>query len=319
VVYLLQYIFFWLLASAVIGGVLAWYLRGAQLKPQLDEARADRESEADRRALAESEAGKLREQAAQLRQEAGMLEASVGTWSAKSKLWEMERERLFGEAREAADKLRELDRDVASWKAQSRAWESERKVLLTQAESAEQWRSRYEDLRLNAVAALAAPKAMAMSAAAGAGAGGSTVAPSVEDRFLSFVLRTQNEGWGDIERLEGLGAAAGQRLRAVGIAWVKDLLAAASDASGRERLAAESGLAVDDLTAWVRSADLLRVEGVTPAWAQALASAGLEGVGDLARQNPDDLMERLGERDPGVRDRVAAWIARAVKLAAKVS
>ena len=111
---------------------------------------------------------------------------------------------------------------------------------------------------------------------------------------------------GDIERIEGIGAAYGQKLRATGIAWVRDLLAQCGDAPGRDRIAAETGIKRDLILAWVNAADLLRVDGVTPDWAELLEASGVDTVKELRNRVPENLLAKMTETNPaGPKGRIA--------------
>ncbi len=59
---------------------------------------------------------------------------------------------------------------------------------------------------------------------------------------------------GDIERIEGIGPVYGQKLRAAGIAWVRELLARGTDAEGRKQIAAQTGLKEELVLKWVNAA-----------------------------------------------------------------
>jgi septal ring factor EnvC (AmiA/AmiB activator) len=151
----------------------------------------------------------------------------------------------------------------------------------------------------------APPPAMAMAAAAGVASAGAATAladdgrlTSITRRFESFVLRTQREGWGDIERIEGIGPVYGQKLRSGGIAWVKDLLEEGSAPAGRLRIAEETGIKRELILKWVNAADLLRVPGTTPDWAELLEASGVDTVKELRGRIPENLHKKMTETNP---------------------
>ena len=148
----------------------------------------------------------------------------------------------------------------------------------------------------------AAPMAMA------AAAGSTTVfheSPSISDwepkyhhlegRFRSFVAAQQQEGYGDIERIEGIGPVIGQKFRQAGVAWVKTLLATGGSAPGRKTLAEQTGLDPSKILKWVNAADLLRIEGITPDWAEMLEVAGVDTVKELRNRLPENLHRKMVE------------------------
>ncbi len=174
-----------------------------------------------------------------------------------------------------------------------------------------------------------APLAMAAAASAAAPA---TVAPPVsgewqpkyqdlEARFRSFVISQQKEGYGDIERIEGIGPVFGQKLRQAGLAWVKTLLAEGGSAAGRKAIVEATGLNSADILKWVNAADLLRIEGVTPDWAEILEVAGVDTMKELRNRVPANLHQKMVETraenprqfhsDAPSLEQIQAWIAAA--------
>ena len=135
---------------------------------------------------------------------------------------------------------------------------------------------------------------------------------------------------GDIERIEGIGSAYGQKLRSIGIAWVRELLDQGGDPKGRQRIAAETGIKAELILAWVNAADLLRVDGVTPDWAELLEVSGVDTVKELKNRVPVNLLAKMTEANPtGARGRIAptlpeledveGWIAQAKVMRPRVS
>ncbi len=135
---------------------------------------------------------------------------------------------------------------------------------------------------------------------------------------------------GDIERIEGIGPAYGQKLRSIGIAWVRELLDQGGDSKGRQRIAAETGIKAELILAWVNAADLLRVDGVTPDWAELLEATGVDTVKELKNRVPVNLLAKMTETNPtGARGRIAptlpelddveGWIAQAKVMRTRVS
>jgi chromosome segregation ATPase len=175
-------------------------------------------------------------------------------------------------------------------------------------------------LRAELASAQTMPRAMA------AAVGGAST-ESLQSRFQSIVMRTQREGWGDIERIQGIGPAYGQKLRAVGIAWVKDLLEEAGDPDGRARLAADTGIERNLILQWVSAADLLRVPGITPEWAELLEAAGVDHVGALHTRTAPDLHKKLTDtnasghyaRSTPDAASVAAWLEAARRMEPRVT
>lgn len=85
-----------------------------------------------------------------------------------------------------------------------------------------------------------------------------------------------------LEQIESIPTAARARLAAESILDSDQLLAAATTSALRTRMATQSGISEDDLLRWAGVADLLRVKGIGPAYAQLLVSSGLvRNVQDL--------------------------------------
>ena len=135
---------------------------------------------------------------------------------------------------------------------------------------------------------------------------------------------------GDIERIEGIGPAYGQKLRSIGLAWVRELLDHGADPNGRQRIAAETGIKPELILAWVNAADLLRVDGVTPDWAELLEASGVDTVKELKNRVPANLLAKLTETNPtGPRGRIApslpdleeveGWVAQAKAMRPRMS
>ena len=120
-----------------------------------------------------------------------------------------------------------------------------------------------------------------------------------------------------IEDVEGIGPVNAQKLAAVGILTTDDLLDNGAKPSGRDRIAAATGISEKLLLEWVNNVDLMRVPGVGPQYSDLLEAAGVDSPAELAQRNPTNLavtiQEVIAER-PGIVRRtpseadVAAWI-----------
>ena len=58
-------------------------------------------------------------------------------------------------------------------------------------------------------------------------------------------------------------------------------------------MAAASGIDAGRLLKWANMADLYRVEGIGPEFAELLEAAGVDTVKELRTRNPDNLAERM--------------------------
>jgi DNA repair exonuclease SbcCD ATPase subunit len=228
----------------------------------------------------------------------------VGEWQSKHDSLEAN---LRNQIAQLESRARAAAGEEAAWRTRLGALESERdgmKVRLTQVEA--EWGSRYRELERK----LTAIPPLAMAAAA---------APSPASD-----VRTQQPKSppGDIERIEGIGPVYGQKLRSIGIAWVKELLEQGSAPAGRERIASQTQIDRRLILKWVNAADLLRIEGVNPDHAELLEEAGVDTIRELRNRVPENLYEKLVEtnrRRSFARDVpsvviIRGWIEKAKKL-----
>ena len=165
-----------------------------------------------------------------------------------------------------------------------------------------------------AAKAAAAEVAAAAEAAAAAAAAAEPIEPVAEE--------SAPEGTGDIIEIEGIGQAYADKLRAAGVASIDALLEKGATPDGRAALAEETGIDAVRVVRWVNHADLIRVVGVGPQYAELLEAAGVDSVPELAQRNVENLVTGLAEtnearslvrRVPSA-DEVADWIEQAKAL-----
>ena len=126
-----------------------------------------------------------------------------------------------------------------------------------------------------------------------------------------------------IEDIEGIGPAYGQKLAAMGILTTDDLLAAGGSRTGREHIAAATGVSPALILEWVNNADLMRIPGVGTQYSDLLEAAGVDSPAELAHRNAANLAQTFQEvvaARPGVVRRIpteseiAGWIEAAAAL-----
>jgi len=131
-----------------------------------------------------------------------------------------------------------------------------------------------------------------------------------------------------IEDVEGIGPTFAQTLAAAGVATTDDLLDRGGTTAGRDKLSTETGISTRLLLEWVNHADLMRLDGVGPEYADLLEAAGVDSCAELVQRNAANLAMTFQELDAArpntVRqvpseETVAGWIAQAGRLAAVVS
>lgn len=95
--------------------------------------------------------------------------------------------------------------------------------------------------------------------------------------------------------IQGVGPVYAEKLVAAGIETVDQLLANAADAKGRKALEEKTGIRHDLILTWVNHADLFRVKGVGPQFAELLEAAGVDTVKELRNRNANNLAAKLLE------------------------
>jgi predicted flap endonuclease-1-like 5' DNA nuclease len=98
-----------------------------------------------------------------------------------------------------------------------------------------------------------------------------------------------------ISEIEGIGPVYADKLAGAGINTVEKLLEAGATKAGRKKLAAGSGIDEGKILDWVNMADLFRIKGVGPQFAELLEAAGVDTVKELKNRNADNLYAKLVE------------------------
>ena len=130
-----------------------------------------------------------------------------------------------------------------------------------------------------------------------------------------------------IEEIEGIGPAFAAKLTAAGITTVEGLLEACGAAKGRKEIAEKSGITETLILKWTNHADLIRINGIGPQYAELLEAAGVDTVKELKHRNAENLTAKIKEVNDaksltGNVPSVAAvqkWIDEAKTLEPKVS
>ena len=146
------------------------------------------------------------------------------------------------------------------------------------------------------------------------------VRAELEDYLKSF--GSSSEFRKPIEYVEGIGAVYGQKLRAMGIATVTDLVVNGATRRGRKHIADQTGLAQSLILTWVNHVDLFRIKGVAEEYADLLEQSGVDTVVELAQRNPANLYKRMkdiNEQKALVRriphaSEVESWVQQAKSL-----
>lgn len=95
--------------------------------------------------------------------------------------------------------------------------------------------------------------------------------------------------------IEGVGASYAEKLNAAGLVSTNDLLKKCAAPAGRKALAEETGISDKLILKWCNHADLFRVKGVGPQFAELLEAAGVDTVKELAHRKPENLAAKMAE------------------------
>ena len=95
--------------------------------------------------------------------------------------------------------------------------------------------------------------------------------------------------------IQGIGPVYAEKLIAVGIETVDQLLEKGCCPKGRKELEEKTGIRGDLILTWVNHADLFRVKGVGPQFSELLEAAGVDTVKELRNRNAANLAAKLLE------------------------
>lgn len=93
--------------------------------------------------------------------------------------------------------------------------------------------------------------------------------------------------------IEGVGEAYAEKLIAAGVNTPEALLEKCAAPAGRKALAAETGISEKLILKWTNHADLFRLHGVGPQFAELLEAAGVDTVKELSHRVPANLQAKL--------------------------
>ena len=122
--------------------------------------------------------------------------------------------------------------------------------------------------------------------------------------------------------IQGIGEAYAPKLIAIGIKTPDELLEACLTPGARKK-----GISGKLILKWANHADLFRISGIGPQYAELLEAAGVDTVKELRHRVPANLtakmveinkVKNLAQRDPSEKE-VTKWIEEAGKLEAKMT
>ena len=95
--------------------------------------------------------------------------------------------------------------------------------------------------------------------------------------------------------IEGIGEAYAPKLISAGINRVDQLLDRCATPKGRAQLAGETGISEKLILRWTNHADLFRVKGVGPQFAELLEAAGVDTVKEFRHRVAENLVGKMQE------------------------
>ena len=95
--------------------------------------------------------------------------------------------------------------------------------------------------------------------------------------------------------IEGVGEVYAEKLVAAGINKVSELLEKCAAPKGRKELAEATEISEKLILRWTNHADLLRIDGVGPQFAELLEKAGVDTVKEFRHRVAENLQPKLVE------------------------
>ena len=95
--------------------------------------------------------------------------------------------------------------------------------------------------------------------------------------------------------IEGIGDVYAEKLIAAGINKVSELLDKCAAPKGRQALAEATGISEKLILKWTNHADLFRINGVGPQFAELLEAAGVDTVKEFRHRVAENLQPKLEE------------------------
>lgn len=95
--------------------------------------------------------------------------------------------------------------------------------------------------------------------------------------------------------IQGIGPAYAEKLSAAGITTVDQLLEMGKTANARKSLEETTGINGSLILTWVNHADLFRVKGIGPQFAELLEAAGVDTVKELGHRVAANLVAKMTE------------------------
>ncbi|MBL8051187.1 MAG: DUF4332 domain-containing protein, partial [Anaerolineales bacterium] len=102
-----------------------------------------------------------------------------------------------------------------------------------------------------------------------------------------------------LKEIEGIGRVYAAKLNKAGVRGTNGLLKMGGTRKGRQELAKATGFNAKTILEWVNRADLFRVKGIGTQYSDLLEAAGVDTVMELAKRNPEGLLEAFAKANSG--------------------
>ena len=130
-----------------------------------------------------------------------------------------------------------------------------------------------------------------------------------------------------IQDIEGIGPVYGEKLAGAEIKTTEDFLKFCCEPKGRDQVAEQTGISPKLVLTWANMADMMRINGVGPEFAELLEAAGVDTVKELRHRRSDNLAAKMAEvneekkltRQVPAESQIATWIEAAKTLDPKIS
>jgi len=130
-----------------------------------------------------------------------------------------------------------------------------------------------------------------------------------------------------IEEIQGIGPSYAEKLAAANINTTDDLLSLCCTPNGRKDVSTKTGVSESHLLKWTNMADMMRISGVGPQYAELLEGAGVDTVKELRNRNFENLAEKMQEinneknlaKTSPAASVVEGWVSQAKELDPKIT
>jgi predicted flap endonuclease-1-like 5' DNA nuclease len=100
-----------------------------------------------------------------------------------------------------------------------------------------------------------------------------------------------------IQDIQGIGPSFAEKLAVASIDTTEKLLAHCSAKKGRVELAAKTGVSESLLLKWTNMADMMRVSGIGPQFAELLEASGVDTIKELAQRKAENLATTMAAKN----------------------